>query len=77
MQEPNKSQKNSLILKDEVWEYRFLENGDWLYKAVTKKPTFKEKPAFKVAVKVEDRFQETFEKHLAEAVKSITKYLAK
>jgi hypothetical protein len=57
------------------WEYTFLDNGDWIYKAITKKPVIKEKPAFRVCNEIENGYNNLFQKHLVESVKSITKYL--
>ena len=70
-------QNKNPILKDDVWEYTFLDDGSWIYKAVTKKPNFKEKPVFKISESIEDRYQDNFNKHIIEAIKNITKYLVR
>lgn len=63
-------------IKSNAFEYTFLENGDWLFKAIPlKKKKFVEKPQIKVVEEIEKNYLETFEKRMVGITKDITKYL--
>lgn len=73
-------QINDVTISGNGFEYTFLPNGDWLWKAVPLvkkvKNEYREEPHFKVVYQIEDRFKLNFNRCLANAVKDITKYLA-
>jgi len=63
-------------IKSNIFEYTFLDNGDWLYKAVPlKKLKPIEKPQINVVNEIEKHYLEYFEKRVVGISRDIAKYL--
>lgn len=62
-------------IKTNAFEYTFLENGDWLYKATPLKKKVSEIPQIKVVIEIEKVYQEAFNKRMVGITKDIAKYL--
>lgn len=64
-------------LRSNCFEYTFLPNGDWIYKAIPFKKVTKEQPMFSICLEIEHSYQKKYDRMIKDSVIQITKFLLK